>query len=84
MKARNSTLALGTSAALLALVVACSTLPRGARAPASPPYELPWEVIDDKGETLVPDVTYAEDSQNEQIMPLAVSTGAATGPRSTA
>ena len=34
--------------------------------------ELPWEVVSSKGESLVPDVFYAEASQNEQIMPYAI------------
>jgi len=34
--------------------------------------EKPWEVISKKGETLLPDVFYADASQNEQIMPYAI------------
>lgn len=34
--------------------------------------ERPWEVISNKGESYVPDVFYADASQNEQIMPYAI------------
>ncbi|MBI3557701.1 MAG: metallophosphoesterase [Deltaproteobacteria bacterium] len=35
------------------------------------PAELPWEVRGAHGEMLLPDVFYAEASQNEQVMPLS-------------
>lgn len=34
--------------------------------------ELPWEVISEQGETVLPDLFYAEAIQNEQIMPLGI------------
>ena len=34
------------------------------------PVELPWEVRGTQGEMLLPDVFYAEASENEQVMPL--------------
>ncbi len=34
--------------------------------------EKPWEVISSKGETVLPNVFYADRSQNEQIMPYAI------------
>ncbi|MBS2018157.1 MAG: metallophosphoesterase [Deltaproteobacteria bacterium] len=34
--------------------------------------EKPWEVVSKKGETLLPNVFYADASQNEQIMPYAI------------
>lgn len=34
--------------------------------------EKPWEVISNKGETYLPNVFYADASQNEQIMPYAI------------
>lgn len=34
--------------------------------------EKPWEIISRKGETYLPNVFYADASQNEQIMPLAL------------
>ena len=34
--------------------------------------EKPWEVISNKGETYLPDVFYADASQNEQVMPYAL------------
>ncbi|MBX3227376.1 MAG: metallophosphoesterase [Labilithrix sp.] len=34
--------------------------------------EKPWEVVSNKGETYVPNVFYADASQNEQIMPYAI------------
>src|SRR5262245_10928983 len=34
--------------------------------------ELPWEVRSRSGETLLPNVFYAEASENEQIMPLTI------------
>lgn len=34
--------------------------------------ELPWEVITEQGETVLPNVYYAEPSQNEQVMPHTV------------
>lgn len=34
--------------------------------------EMPWEVISNKGETYLPDVFYADASQNEQIMPWTI------------
>jgi hypothetical protein len=34
--------------------------------------EKPWEVISNKGETYLPNVFYADASQNEQIMPWAI------------
>lgn len=34
--------------------------------------ESPWEVISNKGETYLPNVFYAEASENEQIMPYAI------------
>lgn len=34
--------------------------------------EKPWEVISNKGETYVPNVFYADASENEQIMPYAI------------
>jgi hypothetical protein len=34
--------------------------------------EKPWEVISNKGETYLPNVFYADASENEQIMPLAI------------
>ncbi len=43
------------------------------RAPAAQQRELPWEVRGDHGETLVPDVYYAENSENQQIMPLTMA-----------
>lgn len=35
--------------------------------------ELPWEIVSERGETLVPDVFYADDVQTEQIMPVAIN-----------
>ncbi len=42
--------------------------------PAGPAQsqELPWEVISEQGETLLPDVFYADSVQNEQVMPTAI------------
>lgn len=34
--------------------------------------EKPWEVVSNKGETYLPNVFYADASQNEQIMPYAI------------
>jgi len=34
--------------------------------------EKPWEVVSNKGETLLPNVFYADPSENEQIMPYAL------------
>jgi Calcineurin-like phosphoesterase len=34
--------------------------------------EKPWEVVSNKGETYLPNVFYAEASENEQIMPYAI------------
>jgi len=34
--------------------------------------EKPWEVVSGKGETLVPNVFYADAAENEQIMPYAI------------
>lgn len=34
--------------------------------------ELPWEVVSDQGETYLSNLFYAEDSDNEQIMPVAL------------
>lgn len=34
--------------------------------------ELPWEVTSEQGESVLPDLFYAEASQNEQIMPLGI------------
>src|SRR5438045_3226979 len=34
--------------------------------------EKPWEVVSNKGETYLPNVFYADASQNEQIMPVAL------------
>jgi hypothetical protein len=34
--------------------------------------EKPWEVVSNKGETYLPDVFYADPSENEQIMPYAL------------
>jgi len=34
--------------------------------------ELPWEVVSKKGETYVPNVFYADGSENEQIMPWSI------------
>jgi hypothetical protein len=38
----------------------------------SPLRELPWEVVSNKGETYVPNVFYADKSENEQIMPWTI------------
>lgn len=37
--------------------------------PSDPDRELPWEVVSDQGETLLPNVYYADRSQNAQVMP---------------
>lgn len=34
--------------------------------------EKPWEIISSKGETVLPNVFYADDVENEQIMPYAI------------
>jgi hypothetical protein len=34
--------------------------------------ELPWEVTTDQGETVLPNLFYAEPSENEQVMPTAI------------
>ena len=34
--------------------------------------ERPWEIVSNKGETFLPNVFYAEPSENEQIMPYAI------------
>ena len=48
--------------------------PPGANDPAVADklVEKPWEVISNKGETFLPNVFYADASQNEQIMPWAL------------
>ena len=40
--------------------------------PIEATQELPWEVRSEQGESLLPDVFYAEDAQNEQVMPTAL------------
>jgi hypothetical protein len=35
--------------------------------------ERPWEMTSEQGETVVPNVFYADDSQTEQIMPMAIN-----------
>jgi hypothetical protein len=46
----------------------------GAQPPAAPaiPRELPWEIVSDEGETYLPNVFYAEASENQQVMPVAL------------
>jgi hypothetical protein len=78
-------LTLLSGAISLSLVWACTTSPLidgerevdlalspGDRSPASDTRELPWEVRGDHGETLLPDVYYAENSENQQVMPLTM------------
>jgi hypothetical protein len=45
-------------------------VPDGALPPAPP--ELPWEVVSEQGETYLPNMFYADNSQTEQVMPLAI------------
>lgn len=49
-------------------------LPPGSNDPsvAEKLAEKPWEVVSNKGETLLPNVFYADASENEQIMPYAL------------
>src|SRR4051812_9680710 len=35
--------------------------------------DLPWEVTTDQGESVLPNVFYAEASENEQVMPTAIN-----------
>ncbi len=62
---------------LLLPVLACNSTDSGGDAAndqmlAPGASDLPWEVRSDRGETYVPDVFYAEPSQNEQVMPVAI------------
>ncbi len=46
--------------------------PEDERAAADALAERPWEILSNKGETLVSNVFYAEPTQNEQVMPWAL------------
>lgn len=63
-----------------ALILTVSCKPRrisqdsGTRGSAtSSTQELPWEIINSQGATVLPDIFYAEPSENQQVMPLAVA-----------
>lgn len=65
---------------LIALLVGCSSMPantpgifRGLAETGS--RDLPWEMGGEDGEMYLPDVFYADDAQNEQIMPTTMASG---------
>ncbi len=65
---------LGTRDAGTTKVVPATTRDGGTRdEEATASSELPWEVRSPQGESLVPDIFYAEDLQNEQIMPTSLA-----------
>jgi hypothetical protein len=50
----------------LGLEAQAAPIPPGAK-------DLPWEISNDQGETYLPDIYYAADAQNEQVMPTKIA-----------
>lgn len=74
MKSPRSLAALGvlTLAVLASQPHADTATTTAATPPPAAPKELPWEVIADNGDMVLPDLYYSENSENEQVMSLKV------------